>query len=269
MQKEELERRVREFGAIQPWNHNFHLPHGVETRPGAQVSHGKNHVKWQRIKPLLETIGVRGKRVLDLGCNEGFFSMQLREMGAEVRGIDVDTHRIEKAQFIREALGATGVQFGVVDIYSAEFAKEPRFDLCLCMGFVHRIPDPFTAMARLAEKTDLILLEWKALKFGPHDEPFAYFSPKGVDEKDFYGTEYWLLSYAALESILRRLGFTRFHRVDDPTQRRALLVAGRVDNPIFHRPDVVFHRNRLRAAASHTKRFLRTLSGVLTGRVNA
>jgi SAM-dependent methyltransferase len=269
MEKETLERRVAEFAAVQAWNHNFTLAHGVETRPGAQVSHGKNLVKWRRVKPLIETIGVRGKRVLDVGCNEGFFSFELDDMGAEVVGIDIDAQRIEKARFIRSAIERPTVDFRVVDIYSAEFAKEPRFDFCLCMGFLHRIPDPFTAMARLGEKSDLILFEWKALKFGPHDDSFAYFSPKGFDEKDYHNSEYWLLSYAAVESILKRLGFTRFHRVDDPTQRRALLVAGKIDNPIFQRPDIISHRGRVPALASHTKRYLRTLAGILSGKVNA
>jgi tRNA (mo5U34)-methyltransferase len=269
MKKEELERRVAEFGAIQPWNHNFTLAPGIETRPGAQVSHGKNLVKWERIKPLLDAIGLRGKRVLDVGCNEGFFSFQLSDLGARVLGIDIDPHRIDKANFIRDAIGKPEVHFRVMDIYSSEFTTQPKFDFCLCMGFLHRIPDPFTAMSRLAEKSDLILFEWKALKFGPHDDAFAYFSPKGFDVQDYHNTEYWLLSYAAVETILRRLGFKHFHRVDDPTQRRALLVAGKIDNPVFHRPDVILHRGRIPAAASHTKRYLRTLLGVISGKVNA
>jgi SAM-dependent methyltransferase len=269
MTRDELTRRVAEFGARQPWNHNFQLPHDVQTRPGVQLSHGKNEVKWERIRPLVEAIGLRDKRVLDVGCNEGFFSFELEGMGASVVGIDVDEQRIAKAKFVREILGRPGVSFDVVDIYGEAFARQPKFDLCLCMGFLHRIPDPFTAIARLGDRSDVILFEWKALKFGPHQEPFAYFSPKGVDTADYYGTEYWLLSYAAVESILRRLGFSRFHRVDDPTQRRALLVAGKVDNPVFHRPDVMLHRGRLRAVASHTKRYVRTLLGVISGRVNA
>src|SRR5688572_21089921 len=269
MSQQDLERRIAEFAAIQPWNHNFTLPGGIQTRPAAQTSHGKNLVKWRRIKPLLDIIGVNGKRVLDVGCNEGFFSLELREMGARVLGIDIDRHRIDKARFILDATRKTDVQFEVVDIYSEDFAKKPRFDLCLCMGFLHRIPDPFTAMSRLGEKADLIVFEWKALKFGPHDDAFAYFSPKGTDREDFYGTEYWLLSYAAVEAILRRLGFSRFHRVDDPTQRRAILVAGKVDNPIFNQPDSIIHRGRARAVASHTRRYLRTLMGVISGKVNA
>jgi SAM-dependent methyltransferase len=267
--REALERKIRDFGAVQPWNHNFLLPHGLETRPGAQDSHGRNLIKLERIKPLLEAIGVRGKRILDLGCNEGYFSFYLASQGADVLGIDIDPHRIEKAQFIGSVLENAAVDFRVMDIYGGDFAALPRFDLCLCMGFLHRVPDPYSALAALGAKSDLMLLEWKALKFGHHDDAFAYFSPKEIDRDDYFGTEYWLVSYAALERILKRLGFSRFHRVDDPTQRRAILVAGKVDNPVFARPDVIGHRGRVRALLSHTRRYLRTVLGILSGRTNA
>lgn len=269
MDAQAIARAVAEFEAVQPWNHNFTLPGGVQTRPGVQGSHGKNLVKLERIRPLLDAIGVSGKRVLDVGCNEGFFSFHLVDAGAEVLGIDADEHRIAKARFVQSITGAARLEFRVLDIYSGEFAALPGFDLCLCLGVLHRVPDPFRALAALAAKTAMLLLEWKALKFGPHDDAFAYFSPKGIDERDFYGTEYWLLSYAAVERMLRRLGFTRFHRVDDPTQRRALLVAGKADHAVFRRPDVVLHRGRLRAFLSHTRRYLRTVLGILGGRVNA
>ena len=267
--KKELERKVKELGSRQPWNHNILLPYGVETRPGPQFSHGKNLVKWNRIRPILEIIGIHKKRVLDVGCNEGFFTFQLANLGGELLGIDIDPQRIEKAQFVREVLNQFKVDFRVLDIYSEEFDLIPHFDFCLCMGFLHRIPDPFSAINRLAGKSNLILFEWKALKFGHHDEPFAYFSPGGFNQEDYFGTQYWLLSYRTLETILERVGFRYFYRVDDPIQRRALLVAGKIDNSVFHQPDVILHRGRIRALLSHTKRYIRTVEGIFSGRINS
>lgn len=268
--RSEIEQKVAALGAVQPWNHNFTLAEGVQTKPGAQSSHGKNLVKLERLEPLFDALSVSGRRVLDVGCNEGFFSVQLAQRGAQVLGIDIDEHRIEKARFV-QGLVAPGLdlRFEKMDIYSETFRGLPRFDLCLCLGFIHRVPDPFSAIAAIASRVDMIVFEWKALKFGPHDDAFAYFSPKGVDHADYYGTEYWLLSYAALERILRRLGFAHFHRIDDPRQRRAIMVAGRHPHPLFERPDQVVHAGRLRALLSHGKRFARTLGGIASGRINA
>ncbi len=270
MNSNEIQSRVDELGALQAWNHNYTLPNGVETRPGAQVSHGKNLVKLGRLKPLFDVIGLNGKSVLDVGCNEGFFSLHMAGEGAKVMGIDIDEQRIAKARYVQSVLGeGKEVRFDSLDIYSPQFKALDRFDLCLCLGFIHRVPDPFSAIAALADRTDMIIFEWKALKFGPHDDAFAYFSPKSIDEADFYGTEYWLLSYAALERILLRIGFKHFHKIDDPRQRRAILVAGRQQHPLFERPDQIVHRGILRALLTHGKRFLRTVVNIITGRLNA
>lgn len=270
MNKSTIQDKVNELGKIQAWNHNYELTEGVQTSPGEQKSHGKNLVKLERLKPILDLIELPGKRVLDVGCNEGFFSMFMSSKGAQVLGIDIDTHRIDKAQFVHEVLGKSeAVEFKSLDIYSSEFKSLERFDLALCLGFIHRVPDPFSAILALADRTNMIVFEWKALKFGPHDDAFAYFSPKGIDEKDYYGTEYWLLSYTALERILSRLGFKHFHRIDDPRQRRAILVAGRANHPIFDRQDQVIHRGRFKTFLSHTKRYLKNVINILQGKLNA
>ena len=267
--QEEIASRVAELGAVQPWNHNFDLGGGVETRPGLQRSQGKNLVKFERLRQLLEALDLRGKLVIDIGCNEGFFALQIAQQGARVIGVDVDEHRIAKARFVQSVLGAPDVDFRAIAIPSEAFDALPRADLCLVLGVLHRVPDPYALLDAVGQHANMLLLEWKALKFGPHDEAFAYFSPKPIEREDIYGTEYWLLSFEATERILRRLGFTYFHRIDDSRQRRAIFVAGRVDHPVFRRADVSISRGRARSILSHTKRYLRTVTGVLTGRVNA
>ena len=270
MDEQEIRKHVDALGKEQKWNHNYTLPGGIQTVPGKQKSHGKNLIKLARVEPLLEKINLQGKRVIDVGCNEGFFTLKMGSSGAEVIGIDVDKNRIAKARFIKNLIGdKLNISFEVQDIYSQEFSEKPRYDLCLCLGFIHRVPDPFRALAALSDRTDMIILEWKALKHGPHDDAFAYLSPKDVDKKDFYGTEYWLLSYAAVERILIRQGFQYFYRIDDPRQRRAILVAGRRRHSIFDLPDNILHRGRIRALLSHTKRYLSTCAGIVTGRINA
>ncbi len=264
-----IQNKVLELNSEQPWNHNIILPGNIETRPGNQMSHGKNLVKWNRIEPIIDLLGIANKNVVDLGCNEGFFSKELADKGANVLGIDIDELRIKKAKFVQSILGFTNPAFKVIDIYSSEFQNLDKFDLCLCMGFIHRIPDPYTAIKAIGSKTDTILFEWKALKQGPHDDAYAYFSQKNINKDDYYGTEYWLVSYAALESILKRMHFKYFYRLDDPRQRRAILVASKVDNKIFSQSNIIVHRGRIRTFLSHTKRYLQSIIKIITGKINS
>ena len=264
-----LSQKIFELGTLQPWNHNFILPHGVQTRPGNQTSHGKNNVKLERLKPIFDLLELSGKRVLDMGCNEGFFSLEMASQGAEVTGIDIDEKRILKANFIKSILAENQkINFEILDIYSDEFSKRPQFDITLCLGFIHRVPDPFRALSQLADRSKILILEWKALKHGPHHQTFAYLSTKGVNEDDYYGTEYWLLSYKSVEQILKFNGYKHFHRIDDPRQRRAILIAGKSNHDIFELPDQIVHRGRTRTFLSHTKRYLATCNQILNGNIN-
>lgn len=267
--KKDIQEKIRILGNEQPWNHNISLLDGIETSPMQQVSHGKNLVKWERIKPILEMLDLSEKRVLDIGCNEGFFSTKISDLASYVLGGDIDKLRIKKAKFVHSILKPKNVEFKEMDIYSPETQKEEYFDLCICMGFLHRVPDPFQAISAISSMTDTVLFEWKSLKHGLHDEAYAYFSQKGIDTQDYYGTEYWLLSYSALESILKRNGFKHFYRVDDPRQRRAILVASKVDGNIFKEPDQILHRGRIRALLSHTKRYVKTIIRIFTGQLNS
>jgi SAM-dependent methyltransferase len=269
-EKEKIQKKVNQLAKKQAWNHNFDLPYGIQTRPGKQHSHGKNLVKLERLIPLFDLIDLKEKKILDVGCNEGFFSNYMMNRGASVIGIDIDELRISKAMYVKKLLGdSSRLNFRKIDIYSEEFNDLNKFDLCLCLGFIHRVPDPFRAVKAISEHTNMIIFEWKALKFGPHDEPFAYFSPKPEDLEDYYGTEYWLLSFAALERILQRLGFKYFYRIDDPSQKRAILVAGKQHHAIFDRPSVLIAKSKFKIFLSHSKRYVLSIWSILSGKLNS
>ena len=116
--KEEIENKIEELGAMQPWNHSIELPYGINTAAQNQVSHGKNLIKWSRIEKYIDQFDIKDKRILDIGCNEGFFSLKMAEHGVrEVVGIDADRFRIEKAQFVSDVLQISNIHYEVVDIF--------------------------------------------------------------------------------------------------------------------------------------------------------
>src|SRR5213595_3661864 len=80
-----LVRRVAELGE---WFHNLDL-HGVATAPHHFLGDFPN-VKWKCIEHSIPN-DLSGATVLDLGCNAGFYSIQMKRRGAaRVLGIDVD-----------------------------------------------------------------------------------------------------------------------------------------------------------------------------------
>jgi len=237
--KEDLTRKIAELAQEQPWNHCIRLPFGLQTVSGPQASHGKNLVKWSRLEEHLRAFDVAGKRVLDAGCNEGFFSLKLTELGArEVVAIDADAARIRKARFVAEVLGVTNIQYEIMDIFDKSLDTCGRFDLALCLGFLHRVPYPWEALAQLARVSDTILLEWKSLRSGSFDLPVMQYCGGVSKDANPYSGLYWLPSVRCVLEILNGLGFP-YHRVrDDSRWRRTIVMASRQPRPALQGPGV-------------------------------
>ena len=97
--------------------------------------------------------GLKGKRVLDVGCGGGILSEAMSAAGARVTGIDVGDKPLKVAQM---HLLESGVEVEYRKITVEELADEqPRaFDVITCMEMLEHVPDPASAIfavARLAK----------------------------------------------------------------------------------------------------------------------
>src|SRR5687768_9004386 len=97
---EEIQRRVRELG---PWFHNLSLQ-GVQTAPNHFLG-DYPAVKWRRFAHAVPS-DLSGKSVLDIGCNAGYYAIEMKRRGAaRVVGIDDDENYLAQARFAAEVYG--------------------------------------------------------------------------------------------------------------------------------------------------------------------
>src|SRR3954465_15637670 len=89
--------REQEITALGPWFHNLHLPDGSRTAPYHALGDFPAF-KWAGIAPHLPT-DLTGWTALDIGCNAGFYSIELARRGAHVTGIDVENLFIRQARW--------------------------------------------------------------------------------------------------------------------------------------------------------------------------
>lgn len=83
--------------------------------------------------------GLDELRVLDLGCYEGAFALELAAHGAVVHGVDVREGHIEKAELARDALGLDKASFEVADVRAGAWAAG-TYDVVLCLGLLYHLP---------------------------------------------------------------------------------------------------------------------------------
>jgi SAM-dependent methyltransferase len=91
--------------------------------------------------------GIRGKRILDIACNSGFWSIQCALLGAEVVGFDGRVELIRQADLIKSIVGVDNVQFRVLDFWDmSPQALGGTFDIVLNLGILYHLPDPLKAL---------------------------------------------------------------------------------------------------------------------------
>src|SRR3954447_21635298 len=107
----------------------------------------------RRVAKVAQVMGdLAGKRVLDLGCDVGGFSIQAAKQGAkEVIGIDGRDSNLDDA---REALARENlpqVTFRVGDVRELSPDSDGVFDVVLCLGLLYHLENPADFLNRLAQ----------------------------------------------------------------------------------------------------------------------
>lgn len=89
----------------------------------------------------------RGKRVLDVGCGNGYVLSKYAEAGAEAYGVDVTPTAVELCEKRFAQLGLHG-DFRVADAERLPF-PDGAFDCVCSMGVLHHVPNTELAVAEI------------------------------------------------------------------------------------------------------------------------
>jgi tRNA (mo5U34)-methyltransferase len=131
------------------WFHQIELAPGIVT-PGRDNSASK-------LERLNIPADLAGKRVLDIGTNDGFFSFECERRGAHV--IAIDEAPTPGFRVAHELLGSA-VEFRRLNIYDLAPEELGTFDIVLCLGVLYHLRHPLLALERVHTIcTDLLILE--------------------------------------------------------------------------------------------------------------
>jgi tRNA (mo5U34)-methyltransferase len=216
MRRDEIEARVRALGA---WFHNLDLG-GVATAPNHFLG-DYPAVVWRSIAPALPDLA--GRTVLDVGCNAGFFSLELKRRGAaRVVGVDFDERYLAQARLAAEVTGLD-VEFRELSVYDVARLGE-RFDVVVFMGVLYHLRHPLLALDLLRRHAAKDLLVFQSMIRGSQgafpvaaDYPFSerdvfdhpawpklhFVERKYADDE----TNWWIPNRACVEAMLRSAGF--------------------------------------------------------------
>ena len=217
-----------EVARLAPWFHNIDLGHGIQTAPDHFLG-DYPRFKFARFADALPA-DLTGKSVLDIGCNAGFYSVEMKRRGADrVLGIDSDDRYLAQARLAAEALGQHGIEFRNLSVYDVGALGE-RFDLVIFMGVLYHLRHPLLALDLIREHVAGDLMLFQTMQQGsravypvPEDHPFhmpgthvppPFFDEPGYPKLHFIEREFahdwtnwWAPNAAASAAMLRAAGF--------------------------------------------------------------
>jgi tRNA (mo5U34)-methyltransferase len=155
---------AREVARRGTWFHNIDL-HGVHTAPEHFLG-DYPRVKWKDIcKAFPEDLA--GASVLDVGCNAGFYSIELKRRGAgRVLGVDVDDTYLEQGRYAAHTLGLD-IEFHKASVYEVD-RIDGTFDYVLFLGVFYHLRYPLLALDKLVKKVGKQLVFQSMLR-GSHE----------------------------------------------------------------------------------------------------
>ena len=155
--EDRIRERARELG---PWFHNMELK-GVWTAPEHFLG-DYPAVKWRHFAHTIPA-DLAGKTVLDIGCNGGFYSMEMKRRGAaRVVGIDFDDDYLAQARFAADVEGLD-IEFRQMSVYDVAELGE-RFDVVFFIGVLYHLRHPLLALDLIHEHVTRDLLVFQSMQ---------------------------------------------------------------------------------------------------------
>ena len=221
----DLEQRIK---ALAPWFHNIEL-NGIQTAPDHFLGDYPSF-KWKGFRHLVPE-DLRGRTVLDIGCNGGFYSLEMKKRGADlVVGVDSDPRYLAQARLAAEASGLD-ISFRQLSVYEVG-ALGQRFDFVIFMGVLYHLRHPLLALDLIHEHVVGDQLLFQSMLRGstrvPDIVPNYPFEELTIFEQEGYPrmafiehnyaedpTNWWVPNQSGMEAMLRSAGFRIVGQTDD------------------------------------------------------
>lgn len=193
------------------WLHQIDVGHGIVT-PGRNVA-------WPDVARLGLPDDMQGKRVLDVGAADGFFSFLCEERGAKVTAIDIieglPVSEGEHGFKIAAKLRSSQTEFREISVYQAH-ELDGEFNIVLLLNVLYHLKHPLYGLEqiynKMADKGVLYLktyfyedIRLKNLRFDLSDRALCQFFES--DELNHDITNWWAPNKRCLEAMLRSVGF--------------------------------------------------------------
>lgn len=197
------------------WWHSINLGGGIVT-PGYKTRYEIS----REAEAIFAPLTLRGRSVADIGAWNGAFTVEAKRRGA-ARMLAIDHYTWDHAHFrgkqtfelVMSRLGIDA-ETKVIDIQKATADQIGKWQVVLFLGVFYHLFNPISAVQVLAEVTEEALVIETHLDLEDLAQPAMLFYP----DRELGGdpTNWWSPNRAAMEAILRAVGFQKILYTPNP-----------------------------------------------------
>jgi SAM-dependent methyltransferase len=205
---EELCDRLKNW---EPWSIRVDFSNGVSTKGFKRRTPFNEHPlnKFNVVEAAIPFAELSGGRMLDLGCNAGYNSINAAiKYGVFCTGVDIVPRHIEISRFFSELAGVDA-QFHIGD--AETFSRPEEFDLVLHFGTLYHLPNPVLSLQTAFDNLrpgGYFALETQVYDH-PEDSNICYFMHMQNNDP----SNFWALSTSVLTKCLELVGFSEIRQL--------------------------------------------------------
>lgn len=159
------EQLQNEILSITDWRHPFELKSGKTVENNDKFDrtwlHDFQLFKREIILNIINNIipKLTGKKTgdmscIDIGCNDGFFSVEANRCGFEQNvGLELREESVQRANLMKDYYGIKNLEFRNQNIEEVSLAKE-SFDVTLFLGLLYHLTSPVEVLAKVSSITE-------------------------------------------------------------------------------------------------------------------
>ena len=174
----------------------------------------------KRIDAMPIPFDLSGKRALDIGAWDGWFSFELEKRGADVVALDC----VELDTFLKaRALLGSKVEFREMDVMDLSPASLGYFDIVMFLGVLYHLKHPLLALEKVCELTrDMAIVESHVSDAGARQTGIPTLEYYETDELGLQFDNWFGPTIDCLLAFCRTAGFARVELLEIRDDRAAV-----------------------------------------------